>query len=69
MKRNKYYPSHYIDGVRKRNCVKKRVTRDKEIRDCSLTEILEGLEYIDDKNLVHNYLRSYYNPQTYFKNF
>lgn len=69
MKSNKYYPSHYINGVRKRNCIKRRVARDKDMKSCSLTEILEDLEYIDDKNLVQNYLRGYYDSQTYFKNF
>ena len=69
MKRNKYYPSHYINGVRKRNCIKKKIMRDRTIRECSLTEILEDLEYIGDKNLVQNYLRGYYEAQTYSRNF
>ena len=69
MKRNKYYPNHCLNGVRKRNNVKRKKISYKVIRECGLADILDELGHIDDKNLVQNYIKCYYEYQVYFKNF
>jgi hypothetical protein len=58
MKRNKYYPNHYIHTVRKRNCVKIKEINDKYITSNNLIDLLDNLEYSNDKMLIHNYMKS-----------
>lgn len=52
MKRNKYYPSHYINSVRKRNCVRIKPKLDKSID--KLTYIIEDS---GSKVLITDYLK------------
>ena len=73
MKRNKYNPSYHINSIRKRNCVKKRV-KYKIINGYSLIDMLDDLEYSNDRILRHNYMKSikdimenYYEKQNLLK--
>jgi hypothetical protein len=55
MKRNKYYPNHYLNSVRKRNCVRIKPKFDKSIdkltyiieNSSSKVLIIDYIEYID----------------------
>jgi hypothetical protein len=57
MKRNKYYPCHYINSIRKRNCVRIKPRFDRSIDSCTLTEILENEKYSNDTLLIKEYMK------------
>ena len=61
MKRNKYYPSQYINSVRKRNSVKRKEMIDSYISSNNLMDLLDNLEDSNDKMLIHNYMKSIHN--------
>ena len=56
MKRNKYYPNHYIKSIRKGNCINIKPKFDKSIDYYTLTDILENEKYSKNKVLIRDYI-------------
>ena len=55
MKRNKYNPSHYINSIRKRNCVKIKQIFDTGIE--GIIDVLENDKHSNDTPLIKEYMK------------
>ena len=55
MKRNKYNPSHYINSIRKRNCIKIKQIFDTGIE--GIIDVLENDKHSNDTPLIKEYMK------------